>query len=86
MSLVEPSFRYLLPGTNKSGKEMKRRRFTSKAALLVSLRGFISLPDLFPRAPANRLWVSENGGGTRDESLRESAGEAKSAFKQKSNA
>ena len=65
---------------------MKRRRFTSKAALLVSLRGFISLPDLFPRAPANRLWVSEDGGGTRDESLRESAGEAKSAFKQKSNA
>ena len=38
-------------------KEMKRRRFTSKAekaALLVNLRRFISVPDLFPLAPTNR--------------------------------
>ena len=50
---------------NKSGKEMKRRTFTSKAeralsALLVNMRRFISLPDLFPLAPANRPWVSED--------------------------
>ena len=50
---------------NKSGKEMKPRRLTSKAALLVNalqvnLRRFISLPDLFPLAPVNRPWVSED--------------------------
>ena len=50
---------------NKSGKEIKRRRFTSKAekafsALLVNLRRFIFLPDLFPLAPTNRPWVSED--------------------------
>ena len=51
---------------NKSDKEMKRHRFTSKAgkapfsALLVNPRRFISLPDLFPLAPANRPWVSED--------------------------
>ena len=44
---------------NKSGKEMKPRRLTSKAALLVNLRRFISLPDLFPLAPVNRPWVSD---------------------------
>ena len=43
---------------NKSGKEMKRHRFTSKA---VNLRRFISLPNLFPLAPTNRPWVSEDG-------------------------
>ena len=31
------------------------------SALLVNLRRFISLPDLFPLAPTNRPWVSENG-------------------------
>ena len=31
------------------------------SALLVNLRRFISLPDLFPLAPANRPWVSEDG-------------------------
>ena len=30
------------------------------SALLVNLRRFISLPDLFPLAPANRPWVSED--------------------------
>ena len=35
---------------------MKRRRFTSKAE-----KAFISLLDLFPLAPANRPWVSEDG-------------------------
>ena len=44
--------------------QMNRRRFTSKAekafsGLLVNLRRFISLLDLFPLAPANRPWVSE---------------------------
>ena len=41
---------------NESSKEMKRRRFTSKAQ-----KAFISLLDLFPLAPANRPWVSEDG-------------------------
>ena len=50
---------------NKSGKEMKRRRFTSTAekafsAVLVNLRRFISLPDLFLLALANRPLVSED--------------------------
>ena len=31
------------------------------SALLVNLRRFISLPDLFPFAPVNRPWVSEDG-------------------------
>ena len=31
------------------------------SALLVNLRRFISYPDLFPLAPANRPWVSEDG-------------------------
>ena len=31
------------------------------SALLVNLRRFISLPDLFPLAPTNRPWVSEDG-------------------------
>ena len=31
------------------------------SALLVNQRRFISLPDLFPLAPANRPWVSEDG-------------------------
>ena len=44
---------------------MKRRMFTSKAkkaffALLVNIRRFISLPDLFSLAPTNRPWVSED--------------------------
>ena len=30
------------------------------SALLVNLRRFISLPDLFPLAPTNRPWVSED--------------------------
>ena len=30
------------------------------SALLVNMRRFISLPDLFPLAPANRPWVSED--------------------------
>ena len=30
------------------------------SALLVNLRRFISLPDLFPLAPSNRPWVSED--------------------------
>ena len=30
-------------------------------ALLVNIRRFISLPDLFSLAPANRPWVSEDG-------------------------
>ena len=30
-------------------------------ALLVNIRRFISLPDLFPLAPTNRPWVSEDG-------------------------
>ena len=38
---------------NKSGKEMKR--------LQVNIRRFISLPDLFPLAPTNLPWVSEDG-------------------------
>ena len=37
---------------NKSGKEMKRRRFTSTAEKAFS--------DLFPLAPANRPLVSED--------------------------
>ena len=50
----------------KSGKEMKRPTFTSKVkkaffALLVNIRRFISLPDLFPLAPTNCPWVSEDG-------------------------
>ena len=47
---------------NKSDKEMMRRWVTSKAekALLVNQRRFISLSDLFPLAPANRPWVSED--------------------------
>ena len=32
------------------------------SALLVNQRRFISLSDLFPLAPANRPWVSEDGG------------------------
>ena len=45
---------------------MKRRMFTSKAkkapffALLVNIRRFISLPDLFSLAPTHRLWVSDD--------------------------
>ena len=35
---------------NKSSKEMKRRRFT--------------MPDLFPLAPTNRPWVSEDASHT----------------------
>ena len=30
------------------------------SALLVNMRRFISFPDLFPVAPANRPWVSED--------------------------
>ena len=41
---------------------MKRRWVTSKAekALLVNQRRFISVFDLFPLAPANHPWVSED--------------------------
>ena len=49
---------------NKLGKEIKRRMymFTSKAfsALLVNMRRFISLPDLFPPTPTNCPWVYED--------------------------
>ena len=46
---------------------MKRRWVTRKAekALLVNQRRFISLFDLFPLAPANRPWVSEDEMGQR---------------------
>ena len=64
MVKLETGFLFHLPGAtqgrlvgargNKSGNEMKRRRFTC-------LRRFISLPDLFPLAPPNRPWVSEDG-------------------------
>ena len=58
------SYRYTLgdpgalsrAGGTKSDKEMKRRI----SALLVNMRRFISLPDLFPPAPTNCPWVSED--------------------------
>ena len=64
-SSSETQGRLVVARGNKSGKEMKRRRFTSKAEkafsiLLVNLRRFISLPDLFPLAPTNHPWVSED--------------------------
>ena len=41
--------------------EIWKQVFTLFSALLVNLRRFISLPDLFPLAAANRPWVSEDG-------------------------
>ena len=32
-----------------------------KRRILVNIRRFISLPDLFPLAPTNCPWVSEDG-------------------------
>ena len=41
-------------------EEINRAKKCSVAGLQVNLRRYISLPDLFPLAATNRLWVSED--------------------------
>ena len=42
------------------GRLVGGRGNNSGKGLLVNLRRYISLPDLFPLAPTNRPWVSED--------------------------